>query len=79
MVDIPPPPVPPDDENRHLHCQMAVELAIQDVIAAAVAAGWSPKETLSAITEVTDNLMLAHINTSELDALLKATKRGSYR
>ncbi|TCV66258.1 hypothetical protein [Neorhizobium sp. S3-V5DH] len=75
MVDIPPPTVPPDDENRHLHCQMAVELPIQDVIEAAVAAGWTEAETLAAIIEVADNLMLADVNNAELDALLKAMKR----
>jgi len=75
MADIPPPTVPPDDENRHLHCQMAVELPIQDVIEAAVIAGWTEAEALAAIIEVADNLMLAHGENAELDALLKAVKR----
>ena len=71
----PSPTVPLDDENRHLFCQMAVELPIQDVIEAAMAAGWSEEETLLAIIEVADNLMLANFNNAELDALLKALKR----
>ncbi len=75
MAHIPPPTVPLDDENRHLFCQMAIELPIQDVIEAAVAAGWSEEETLAAIIEVADNLMLANVNNAELDALLKALKR----
>ena len=75
MFNIPRPPVPPHDENRHLHCQMAVELPIQDVIEAAIAAGWSEEETLAAVIEVADNLMLANVNNAELDALLKALKR----
>ena len=75
MVDFPPPPVLPDDENRHLHCQMTVELPIQEVIEAAVAAGWSEEETLAAIIEAADNLMFANVNNTELDALLKAMKR----
>ena len=75
MPDVPKPTVPPDDENRHLHCQMAVELPLQDVIQAAVEAGWSEQETLSAVIEVADNLMLAHGENAELDALLKAMKR----
>ncbi|TCV68709.1 hypothetical protein EDE09_111144 [Neorhizobium sp. S3-V5DH] len=54
---------------------MAVELPIQDVIEAAVAAGWSEAEALAAIIEVADNLMLANVNNAELDALLKAMKR----
>ena len=75
MVDIPPPTVPPDDENRHLHCQMAVELPMQDLIENAVQAGWEETEVLTAIIEVADNLMLAHGENAELDALLKAMKR----
>jgi dsRNA-specific ribonuclease len=75
MFNIPAPTVPFDDENRHLFCQMAVELPIQDVIEAAIAAGWSEEETLAAVSEVADNLMLANVNNAELDALLKALKR----
>jgi hypothetical protein len=75
MADIPSPPVPPGDENRHLHCQMAVELPMQDIIENAVKAGWEETEVLTAIIEVADNLMLAHGENAELDALLKAMKR----
>ena len=75
MADVPGPTVPPEDENRHLHCQMAVELPLQDIIESAVSAGWREEEVLSAMTEVIDNLMLANVNNAELDALLKAMKR----
>lgn len=75
MADVLGPTVPPEDENRHLHCQMAVELPLQDIIESAMSAGWREEEVLSAMTEVIDNLMLANINNSELDALLKAMKR----
>ncbi len=75
MIDIPAAPEDPNDENRNLLCQMAVELPIQDVIEAAVAAGWTELETLAAMIEVADNLMLANVNNAELDALLKAMKR----
>jgi hypothetical protein len=76
MADVPGPTVPPEDENRHLHCQMAVDLPLQDIIESAVSAGWREEEVLSAMTEVLDNLMLAHINNSELSALLAAMKRN---
>jgi hypothetical protein len=76
MADVPPPTVPLDDKNRHLFCQMAAELPLQDVIEAAIAAGWGEEETLAAIIEVADNLMRANVNNAELDALLKALKRN---
>lgn len=75
MKDIPPPTVPPGNENRHLLCQMAVELPLQDLIESAVKAGWDEKEVLAAIIEVADNLMLAAGANAELDALLMALKR----
>ncbi|WP_105430253.1 hypothetical protein [Neorhizobium sp. T6_25] len=75
MTDIPPPTVPEDAENRHLFCQMAIEIPLQDLIQAAVKAGWDEPEVLTAIIEVADNLMLAHGSNAELDALLKALRR----
>ncbi|MBP1842036.1 hypothetical protein J2046_000280 [Rhizobium petrolearium] len=75
MSSIPPPTVPPGNENRHLFCQMAVELPLQDIIEGAVKAGWDDKEVLAAIIEVADNLMLAAGANAELDALLMALKR----
>jgi hypothetical protein len=75
MTNIPPPTVPADDENRHLFCQMAIEIPLQEIIEAAVELGWEETEVLTAIIEVSDNLMLAHGSNAELDALLKALKR----
>ena len=74
MDHIPPPTLPFGDPDRHLMCQMAVELAVQDVIEAAVRAGWEEAETLSAIVEVADNLMLAAGADAELDALMQTIK-----
>lgn len=51
---------------------MTAELPIHDVIEAAIAAGWCEEETLAAIIEVAENLMLVNVNNAELDALLKA-------
>lgn len=76
MTDIPSPTVSPDDENRHLFCQMAIEIPLQDLIQAAVKAGWEEAEVLTAIIEVADNLMLAAGANAEVDALLKALKRN---
>lgn len=73
-MGIPSPP-PADDENRHLKCQMAIELPVQEIIAAAVKSGWKEEEVITAIIEVADNLMLAAGENAEVDALLKALKR----
>lgn len=74
MNSVPAPPVAAGDENRHLFCQ-AIEIPLQDLIQAAVKAGWDEPEVLTAIIEVADKLMLAHGSNAELDALLKARKR----
>ncbi|WP_105382439.1 hypothetical protein [Neorhizobium alkalisoli] len=76
MFDIPPPTVPLRDENRALLCQMAIELSLQDLVDAAIKAGWNETEVLGAIIEVADNLMLAHGANAELNAMLKALRRG---
>lgn len=75
MEHIPPPTVPLTDENRHLLCQMALELPLQDLIDAAVKDGWQEREVLAAIIEVADNLMLAAGANAEVEALLQALKR----
>jgi hypothetical protein len=71
MTDIPAPTVPLDDDNRHRLCQMAIEIPLQDVIEAAVRAGWYEDEVLTAIISVADNFMLADRANPELDGLLK--------
>jgi hypothetical protein len=76
MTNVPAPTVPAGNENRHLFCQMAVEFPLQEIIEAAVKAGWEDTEVLTAIIEVADNLMLAQGSNAELDALLKALKRN---
>lgn len=75
MSDIPSPTLPMGDENRHLFCQMAVEIPLQELIEDAVKAGWEETEVLAAIIEVADNLMLAAGSNAELEALLHALKR----
>ncbi len=75
MDHIPQPTIPFGDPDRHLMCQMAVELALQDVAEAAVKAGWREPEVLSAIIEVADNLMLAAGANAEVDALVDSLRR----
>jgi hypothetical protein len=75
MPDIPPPTVPVGDDNRHLFCQMAIEIPLHDLIHDAENAGWEVAEVLTAIIEVADSLMLAH-GSHALNALLKAIKRN---
>ena len=76
MFDIPPPTVPLRDDNRPILCQMAIELSLQELVNAAIKAGWNETEVLGAVIEVADNLMLAHGANAELAAMLKALKRG---
>lgn len=75
MSDIPSPTLPMGDENRHLFCQMAVEIPLQDLIEDTVKAGWEETEVLTAIIEVADSLMLVAGSNAELEALLHALKR----
>ncbi|KAA9383034.1 hypothetical protein [Neorhizobium galegae] len=75
MTDVAPPLVPRGDENRHIFCQMAVFPPLQDVISAAERAGWNELETMAAITEVMDTLMLGAGTNAEVDELLKAVRR----
>jgi len=63
MIEIPPPAVSPGNENRHLFCQMAVELPLQDLIESAVKVGWDDKEVLAAGAN------------AEVEALLQGLKR----
>lgn len=64
-----------EDESRHLICQMAVELPLQDIVDTAVAAGWKETEILSAMIAVADNLMLASGEISALNDILGELKR----
>ncbi|MET3587551.1 hypothetical protein ABID21_003679 [Pseudorhizobium tarimense] len=71
-------PLPPADcypEDRHLLCQHAVELAVQNVVASAVTVGWREDEVLGAISAVTDHLALSKAANDELIAFLKELKR----
>ncbi|WP_152564404.1 hypothetical protein [Neorhizobium vignae] len=56
MTNVPAPTVAAGDESRHLFCQMAIEIPLQDLIQAAVKAGWEETEGLTAIIEVADTL-----------------------
>lgn len=71
------PKAPPDkDESRYIACQMAVETVLQDLVEDAMRHGWEETEVLSAVTEVSDNLMLAAAANWDLDRLLAALRRN---
>jgi sugar phosphate isomerase/epimerase len=53
---------------------MAIEIPLQEIIEAAVKAGWDETEVMTAIIEVADNLMLAAGANAEVDELLKALR-----
>ena len=75
-MTIPAPPEHCDPEDRHLLCQNAIELAVQDVIATAVAAGWQEEEVLVAIGVVVDHLVLSKAAIDDLTMLLHALRRS---
>nr|CAD6413123.1 hypothetical protein REQ54_01109 [Rhizobium sp. Q54] len=72
---IPLPPSDCDPEDRHLLCQHAVELAVQDIVANAIAAGWQEEEVLVAIGAVADHLALSKAAHDELTMLLGEMRR----
>lgn len=74
-MTIPPPPADCDPEDRPLLCQQAIELAVQNTVAAAVAAGWDEQEVLVAIADVCDYLALSKAANDELLTLLKEMRR----
>lgn len=78
MEHIPPPTLPFGHPDRHLMCQMAIELAVQDIVEAAMKMGWQETEALSAITEVADNLILAAGANTEIDELIERLKRDRH-
>jgi hypothetical protein len=57
---------------------MAIELAVQDIVEAAMKMGWQETEALSAITEVADNLILAAGANTEIDELIERLKRDRH-
>lgn len=75
-MTIPAPPEDCDPEDRNLLCQSAIELAVQDVIATAVAAGWQEEEVLVAIGVVADHLVLSKAAIDDLTMLLQALRRS---
>ncbi|WP_149740621.1 hypothetical protein [Rhizobium sp. RU20A] len=75
MTDFPKAP-PEKDESRYITCQIAVEIILQDLVEDAMRRGWEETEVLCAITEVSDNLMLAAAANRDLDLLLAALRRN---
>ncbi len=74
MADIARPFVTADDRDRHMRCQDALQTAVQELVSAAISAGWSEREVLLALTDLVDHQFLAleaNNNTDVLIALLK--------
>ena len=44
--------------NRFIDCQDAIETKLRSIVNEAVEAGWGDKETLAAVIEVAENLLL---------------------
>jgi hypothetical protein len=64
-----------DNPDRHLSCQEALSTAFQNLLDAALAAGWCEWEAIAAIVDLADNQMLAlsaRNETNQLMVLLKS-------
>lgn len=72
MSDIPAPSVPKSDDNRLLFCQMAIENPVQDMVEAAIKAGWDEREVLASLIEIADNLMLAASADEVVESLINS-------
>jgi hypothetical protein len=75
MSDILYPVLDKDNPDRHLTCQEALSTAFQNLLDAALAAGWSEREAIAAVADLADNQMLAlsaRNETNQLMALLKS-------
>ncbi len=71
MAYIPPPTLPPGDPDRHLKCQEALDVALQEVAQAAVKAGWDQEEVATAIVELADAHVLAMIEDAIVDGQIE--------
>jgi hypothetical protein len=75
MNDISSPFVRDDDPDRHTRCQDALQSAFLDLIAKAVAAGWSEREAVAAVADLADHHMLSNVENANTDALISLLKR----
>jgi len=67
MPYILPPTLPPGDPDRHLKCQEAMDVALQEVALAAIKAGWDQQEVATALVELADAQVLAMIENIAVD------------
>jgi hypothetical protein len=76
MPFIPPPTLPPGDPDRHLKCQEAMDVALQEVALAAIKAGWDKQEVATALVELADAHVLAMIEDGAFDEQLARFLKG---
>jgi phage tail tape-measure protein len=64
--------IPPKAQSadRFIDCQEALEASVQEVIANAAIAGWTPPEAMAAIIAIAENLSLGFTENEELNAIL---------
>jgi len=64
--------IPPKAQSadRFIDCQEALEASVQEVIANAAIAGWTPPEAMAAIIAIAENLSLGFAEDAELSELL---------
>ncbi|MBB3406095.1 hypothetical protein [Rhizobium sp. BK284] len=64
-----------DDPDRNIRCQDALQKAVQELVSAAISAGWSEHEVLLALADLVDHQLLALEANNNTDALIALLKR----
>ncbi|MGG6898053.1 hypothetical protein [Rhizobium sp. BR 315] len=75
MADIARPFVTADDPDRHIRCQDTLQTAFQELVSAAISAGWSEREVLLALADLADHQLLALEANNNTDLLIVLLKR----
>lgn len=65
------PKMDADHPDRHLNCQEAIERSFQDLVDAAMSAGWDEPESVAAIIALAENHMLAKAENDGLNEALR--------
>lgn len=74
-MDIGKPTLRDNHPDRVIACQEAMERSIAELIETATAAGWKFDEFIAAISELADNLMLAHQANADTESSIEQLRR----
>lgn len=74
-MDIDKPTLRDDHPDRVIACQEAMERSVAELIDTATAAGWKFEEVIAALSELADNLMLAHQANADTENTIEQMRR----